>query len=179
MIYTWQILARQKKYSSIPFNVSEITYDKPDHGKFTASVLEMPNWVNIIAVNSKNEVLLIKQFRFGTNTVELEIPGGVIEPNEEPINAAIRELEEETGYITTEIYQIGAVNANPAIQNNKCFTFLAKNIKPTGHTHFDPDEMIEHEFASLDQCKKYIQEGKITNCYIIAAFYWLFLNTKS
>lgn len=178
MINKWQILSRKKKYASNPFNVHEITYKKPDHGEFTASILEMPNWVNILALNSNNEVLLVRQFRFGTNSIELEIPGGVIEKNEEPIKAAIRELEEETGYIATEISQIGVVNANPAIQTNKCYTFLARNIKPTGHTHFDPDEMIEHEFASLNQCKNYIEQGKITNCYIIAAFYWLFLNTK-
>ncbi|MHA1342017.1 MAG: NUDIX hydrolase [Promethearchaeota archaeon] len=173
-IFRWKSLLKVKKYESYPFNVVEKLYNKPDKKKFKASVLEMPDWVNIIAITPQKKIILIKQYRFGTDTVELEIPGGVIEQEEMPEQAARRELEEETGFVAEKYIQLGLVNSNPAIQTNKCYSFLAVNAQKKGVQHFDPDEYIEDVTAkaTLDECIQYIIQGKITNCYIITAFFW-------
>jgi 8-oxo-dGTP pyrophosphatase MutT (NUDIX family) len=161
------------------FEIKKKRYLKPDLlTSFEAYVLESQNWVNIIPITKKDEILLIQQYRFGTDTIEWEIPGGIIETNEPPLHAAKRELEEETGFISKEWQQIGVVNANPAIQTNKCYTFLARNVENLGTINFDPDEYIEHQLVPLSELKNYVSSGKITNTFIIAAIYFYFASIE-
>jgi 8-oxo-dGTP pyrophosphatase MutT (NUDIX family) len=175
MLEKWSLQKIENKLHTRPFDVLMKEYIKPDQKTcFSASVLKCPNWANIIAMNDEDKILLIRQFRFGTDKIEIEIPGGVLESNEDPLIGAKRELEEETGYISDHWQQIGFVDANPAIMTNKCYSFLAKNIKTTGQTHFDEDEDIESFFATESEVQTLISEGKITNAYIIAAFFWLY-----
>ena len=175
---SWTLKKSTITYTSKPFTVLEKRYEKKDGSNFTANVLKTPNWANIIGLNEKNEILLIKQFRFGTDGVECEIPGGVLELGETPLEGAKREFEEETGYKSNDWVQIGVVDQNPAIQTGKCYSFLAKNIKPSGTLNWDPDEEIEYMFESREEVEKNIKNGIITNTYIIAAFYWLALHEK-
>ena len=175
MLQKWIVDGQKTIFESFPFNVVKKHYTKPDLSKFDAYILEMPDWVNIIGINSENKILLIKQFRFGTDLIELEIPGGIIEAGEKPIEAASRELEEETGYQSKNLKQIGVVDANPAIQTNKCYTFLAENISPSGTINFDENEIIEHEFFTQAEVRNFIRSGSLTNAYIIAAMHWLAL----
>ncbi len=132
----------------------------------------------IIGFNEEYHILLIRQFRFGTNKIELEIPAGYIEPGESPKEAAIRELKEETGYSVKNVKQIGVVDANPAIMNNKCYTFLAE-LSEKGDIKLDPDEIIETEFATQSQCFEYLRQGIIKNAYIVVAFFWFALYNKT
>ncbi|MEK7152632.1 MAG: NUDIX hydrolase, partial [Patescibacteria group bacterium] len=78
------------------------------------------DWLNIIAVTPDQKIVLIEQYRHGSDSVQLEIPGGMIEPGEDPSQAALRELAEETGYIGKEAIEIGRVNPNPALFRNNC-----------------------------------------------------------
>ena len=172
MIENWQLLKERKMLEAVPFNVLRRDYLRPDKkGEFNAFVLQMPDWVNIIAYNAKNEVLLIRQFRFGSSNVELEIPGGCIEEGEEPLAAAKRELKEETGYEGDDWEFLGVVDSNPAVQTNKCYTFRCK-VGEKGTTNFDENEIIESEFVAKEKVRDFIRSGKITNTYIIAAFFW-------
>ena len=127
---------------------------------------------------SKEDLNKIKQYRFGTDKIELEIPGGIIEPEESPKDGAIRELKEETGYSVKSVKQIGFVDANPAIMNNRVFTFLAE-LSNKGKVEFDPDEEIESEFAAPAKIKQYLREGKITNAYVVDAFLWYILHENN
>ena len=175
MLEDWILKKKWHTYKCKMFNVLEKEYINPENNiNFIAQVLELPSWVNIIGTDEDGNILLIKQYRFGTDTIELEIPGGIIEPKESPKKASIRELKEETGYDIKSIRQIGFVNANPAIMNNKCYTFLAE-LSEKGAVKFDPNEIIETEFASPNQVKNYLYEGKITNAYVICAFLWYFV----
>jgi ADP-ribose pyrophosphatase len=179
MIKLWKLNKTKEVFVSRPFNVLQKEYDKPDNkGPFTAYCLNLPNWVNIIGKviegPQKGKIILIQQYRFGTDQIELEIPGGVIDAGEAPEHAAKREMEEETGFKVKKLKQIGMVAANPAIMNNNVYTFLAE-IAPSGEQHLDPDEIIEDEFATLKEIRNYLRNGKITNAYIVAAFHWLAL----
>lgn len=175
MLIKWSLKGSKKLFECNIFNVLLKQYEKPENkGDFEANILDLPNWVNVIAFNQNDEILLIRQFRFGVDEIELEIPGGIIEPGEEPKDAGIRELKEETGYEIVSIEQIGKVSSNPSFMNNFCYTYLVK-LGEKGSVSFDPGEIIESEFATLSDVKKLLAEGKITNAYCVLAFLWLAL----
>lgn len=91
--------------------------EKQRNGDFI--VLDSYQWVNIIPITAQREVILVEQYRHGSDSIELEIPAGLIEPGEAPINAAMRELKEETGYVSNEeCIALGRSAPNPAFLNN-------------------------------------------------------------
>ena len=111
--------------------------------------------------------------------ITLEIPGGMIDEGENPEQAAKRELLEETGYESTDWQLIGITDPNPAIQNNKCYIFLAKNSKFIKTPNLDNTEEIEILNAPLKEIPKLIQDSYITHSLVITAFYYYnLLNLK-
>src|SRR5436190_20192984 len=91
-------------------------------------IIDCVNWVNIIAVTPQRELVMIEQYRHGSNTVELEVPGGMMDPHEtSSVAAGERELREETGYVGGHARIIGEIFPNPAIMSNKCYTVLVEN----------------------------------------------------
>lgn len=141
-----------------------------DHGFF---VLDTVDWINIVPVTPEGRVVLIRQFRHGTEEVTLEIPGGMVDDSDlSPAAAAGRELLEETGYAAEEIVHIGTVTPNPAIQSNRCHTFLARDASPIATPHFDGTEDIEFELVDLAQIPNLITSGQISHALVIAAFYF-------
>jgi 8-oxo-dGTP pyrophosphatase MutT (NUDIX family) len=146
--------------------------DDAEHNFF---VIENPDWVNIIALTTDEKVVLIEQFRHGTEEMILEIPGGMIDKNEEPEEAARRELAEETGYVADNLVFIGKSRPNPAIQNNTIYHFLATNCQKTSETDFDEHESVAARLVPLGDVRKLIEDGKITHALAVAGFYYLAL----
>ena len=138
-------------------------------------ILESSSWVNVIPLTDKNEVVLIRQYRHGIRDITLEIPGGLVEESDTPEEAARRELLEETGYAPTEMVPLGRVHPNPAIQNNACYTFLAKNVSHKGIQKLDEKEDIEVLLRPLGDIPRLIREDHITHALVLAAFYRYFM----
>jgi ADP-ribose pyrophosphatase len=139
-------------------------------------IVHAPDWVNIVATTEDNKVVLIEQFRQGSERVELEIPSGIIDEDEDPADAAIRELREETGYERTEkseFIRIGEVIPNPAFIRNKCYTYLLTNVRLTAKTSFDEHENIHAHLVPRNEIEKLITEGEIQHALIVTAFYWM------
>lgn len=134
-------------------------------------ILESSPWVNIIPLTPEGDVVLVQQYRHGTQNVTLEIPGGLVEGQDSPEDAARRELMEETGYQTDSLISLGAVHPNPAIQNNLCYTFLAGNVHPVGKQNQDDREDIEVVLKPLSEIPQLIRDGIITHSLVIVAFY--------
>ena len=138
-------------------------------------VLESDSWVNVIPITSEREVVLIRQYRHGTREVTLEIPGGIVEAGDSPQEAARRELREETGYEAGEMIGLGFVHPNPAFLDNRCYTFLAQDVRRTGLQTQDDKEDIHVLLKPLAEIPKLIREGGITHSLVVAAFYRLFM----
>lgn len=137
-------------------------------------VMEMRPWVNIIALTPQEKVVMIHQYRHGTEAVGLEIPGGVVDPDDaSPAVAARRELIEETGYEPAEVIAIGKVAPNPAIQDNWCHSFLALGARPTGVQGLDAGEDIVVEEVALGEIPGLIGSGRVNHGLVVVAFYFL------
>lgn len=130
-------------------------------------VLAPGDWCNVIAVTADNCLVLVRQFRFGIHDFSLEIPGGIIEPGEDPVVAGVRELREETGYIGADARLLATVHPNPAIQNNRCHLVLVENATASGPQEWDHDEEIEVVTAPVDEVLAWAREGKITHSLVI------------
>lgn len=133
------------------------------------TVLETRDWVNVVALTREQRVVVVRQFRFGTGAITTEIPGGVIDANEEPLDAARRELREECGYSATEWTYLGAVEPNPAFHDNLCHHFLARGAERTHAQELDEGEDIVVAELALDELRARIRSGEIRHALVLTA----------
>jgi len=172
----WQVVSSKKDQSYRVFSLRTDLAISPRTGKkHHFFILESSPWVNVIPLTPQKEVVLVRQYRHGTQNVTLEIPGGLVETSDSPEGAARRELLEETGYGSEEIVSLGLVHPNPAIQNNACYTYLAKDVYPIGEQEQDDKEDIEVVLKPIAEIQGLIQKGVITHALVLAAFYRYFM----
>ena len=130
---------------------------------------DFPDWVNIIAVTEAGEMVLIEQFRYGSKKIEVEIPGGMIEPGESPVVAGCRELLEETGFSGENARLLGRVNPNPALQANWCYTVLVENTVCSNHTNMDDMEDIDTVLKPVSEVYEMVRRGEISHGLVLNA----------
>jgi 8-oxo-dGTP pyrophosphatase MutT (NUDIX family) len=170
-VETWKRISSKEIADCRIFKVREDLSERESDKKTSSFfVLENPDWVNIIAVTKDKKVVLIEQFRHGSGEVILEIPGGMVDENEDAESAARRELLEETGFSFGEFKLLGKSQPNPAIQNNTIHHFLALDCEKTHETEFDEHESLITKLVSLKEIKKLILKGKISHSLVLAAF---------
>jgi ADP-ribose pyrophosphatase len=135
-------------------------------------VLDCPGWVNVIATTPDQQLVMVEQYRHGSDTVELEIPGGIMDPAEtDPVATAIRELREETGYEGTKARLLGKVFANPAILTNFCYTVLVENCELKHPLQFDHAEDILTRLVPVADIPRLVAEEKIQHSLVVVALY--------
>jgi len=175
MVKPWLPVRSQPGPSFRVFSIRTDTARSPrtglDHDFF---VIETGDWVNVIPITEDQQVVMIEQYRHGSRQVTLEIPGGMVDPGETAERAASRELFEETGFEAGRIRQVGVVNPNPAIFNNRCYTFIAENVRKVGTPLPDQTEDIEVLLVPVADVPGLIRKGKIDHSMVITAFYWYF-----
>jgi 8-oxo-dGTP pyrophosphatase MutT (NUDIX family) len=178
MIKPWPCIRSQTERS---FRVFSIRTDKAISPRTSTEhdfyIIESRDWINIIPLTSDHQVVMVKQYRHGSREVTLEIPGGMLDTGDTPQEAAARELLEETGYQAEEWMKIGVVSPNPAIFSNRCYTFLARNMKKVRDPIPDQTEDIEVVLVPLSDIPGLIRKGEIDHALVITAFYWYFLQT--
>lgn len=129
--------------------------------------LQMPDWVSIAAVTRDRRIVLVRQYRLAVESETLETAGGIVDEGETPQLAARRELREETGYSSRDLESLGWIHPNPALQNNRCHLFLARNAELMGPPAPDEDEHIEPEVLSLDEAERAVDDGLVTHALSI------------
>ncbi len=131
-------------------------------------IVKHPGGAGILFINQKEEILLIKQYRYAYQETLYEIPAGKLESGEPPLEAAKRELTEETGYVSAELEYLGVMYPTVGYSNEKIYLYLAKGGNFTA-THFDEDENITSAFYSLEEVYKMIDSGMIQDAKTICA----------
>lgn len=153
----------------------------PRTGKeLSAYVLESRHWINIVPVTPDNQLVLVKQYRFGIESYTLEVPGGLADAEDQSMaHAARREMNEETGYDSDEIIHLGTVHPNPAILNNCLHIFAATNVKQVSEQSLDDGEDIEIQLVPYSNIPALVQDGTISHALVLNAFYLYDLHCKN
>lgn len=168
----WHTLGREMVADCRVFAVDRVRRRSPFSGRegdFFGIVSE--DWVNVIALTDAGEVVLVRQYRHGSDEITVEIPGGIVDAGETPAEAARRELLEETGFTCREIVEIGRVRPNPAILNNWAYTLLATGLE-RGDQNLDEHEEIEVLMCPIDTADGLLADGVITHSLVVNAFLW-------
>jgi 8-oxo-dGTP pyrophosphatase MutT (NUDIX family) len=167
----WKLGARLPGHDYRVFTTGFVEGTHPRTGATRRfSLIDSQDWVNVLALTAERQVVLLRQFRVGAGRVCLEIPGGIIEPGEQPCAAAARELAEETGYTGDRFELIGRVSPNPAIHTNSLYTVLARDVALTRPPTPDEGEVLAVETASLAECQRRLVAGDIEHALVMVAF---------
>lgn len=136
-------------------------------------IIDCVGWVNVIATTPNRELVMVEQYRHGSNTVELEIPGGIMDAEERsPVETAVRELREETGYEGEKARVLGDVFANPAIMSNTCHTVLVENCALKHPVEFDSGEDLVTRLVPMADLADLVATGKIRHPLVVVALYY-------
>jgi 8-oxo-dGTP pyrophosphatase MutT (NUDIX family) len=139
-----------------------------------ATVLEFRTWVNILAITRDQKAVLVKQYRHGVKNVLLELPGGIVEDGEDPLDGIKRELLEETGYAASTIIEVGRMYPNPAIQTNLLYSFLAFDVEQVDLQNLDDGEDIEVQLVPLNELVTMTKNGEFLHALNIAVLFQAF-----
>ncbi len=146
--------------------------DPRDGREYVRTVIDAPDWVNVVAVTTSNELVLVRQFRFGTWANSLEVPGGVVDPGEDPLITATRELEEETGYRPASVTLVGVSHPNPAIQSNRLHSYLAEGCQLLNQARPDVSEDLRVELVPRASLPQLVRSGQITHSLVLATLFF-------
>jgi 8-oxo-dGTP pyrophosphatase MutT (NUDIX family) len=176
-LHTWERLTEEIVYECRIFALRrERSRFSRDNAEHEFHVLESPDWVNIVPLTADQHVVMVRQFRHGVREYTLEVPGGMVDPEDEsPLVAARREMVEETGFDGDRIEPLGVVHPNPAIQANRCHTFVAHDVVRRHVPVFDSTEETEVALVPLADVPDLLRAGHITHALVVAAFHWLAL----
>lgn len=134
----------------------------PDGEKAKREIVRHPGAVAVIPITKDNKIVLVEQYRKPLGKTLLEIPAGMLEPNEQPLAAAVRELEEETGYTTKELSFVTSFYTSPGFADELIYLYITDTLeKMETPVQGDDDEFIEVVELTLDEAKRYVEEEKI------------------
>ncbi|MEZ4458315.1 MAG: NUDIX hydrolase [bacterium] len=174
MIKNWKTLRREPFAKTPIFGVDRVRRASTTTTRLgDFYVIDCASWVNVFAVTGAGNLVAIRQYRQGTDAVTLEVPGGGIDTSESPLDAAKRELREETGYTATRWIHAGFVDVNPAIQTNQCHIFLAFGAAKTHHTELDDSEEIDVLEFPWRELTARIHAREITHSLVVAGAYFV------
>jgi ADP-ribose pyrophosphatase len=166
----WHKLGQATQFTTPIFTLDHARYRHPVRGSERDFVIiNSSDWVNVVAVTPDERLVLVRQFRYGTDAFSLEVPGGVMDAGEDPVAAGLRELREETGFAGERARLIGSVHPNPAFQSNRSHFVLVENVQESHALEWDADEEIEVILKPVDEVLALARAGGITHSLVLNA----------
>ncbi|MBB6677676.1 NUDIX hydrolase [Cohnella lubricantis] len=141
----------------------------PNGGTSTREIVRHPGAVAVLAL-LEGRLLVVEQYRKPLERMQVEIPAGKLEPGEDPQEAALRELEEETGYKARSIRHLRSFSTSPGFAEEVIHLYAADDLEPT-EVHLDEDEFLTCEAITLEQAERFMEEGKIFDAKTVLAVY--------
>lgn len=136
-------------------------------------VLDSVHWVNVVALTPDQQLVMVEQYRHGSNGVSLEVPGGMMDPGEtDPVATAVRELREETGYVGQNARLLGRIHANPAILTNYCYTVLIESCQLEHGLEMDPGEDLATRLIPVAEIPKLVAAEAFQHSLVVVALYY-------
>jgi len=161
-----EVIFRGKVFNTI---VNQIVYDSGN--KAVREVAEHPGGAVVVPVTDEGKIVMVTQHRFPMNEVLLELPAGKLNKAENPFVCAIRELEEETGYKSENVTELGSIYTSPGYSTEKLWIYLAKNLKPGNHNREEGEYGMQVFEFSLDEVEQKIINGEIVDGKTICGIY--------
>jgi ADP-ribose pyrophosphatase len=180
MIKPWEKITSKPAGDFRIFTIRTDTKISPRTGdQHDVFIIDSVNWVNVIAVTADEELVMVEQYRHGSNTVELEIPGGMMDPGDaSPVETAVRELREETGYEGENARVLGRILPNPAIMSNVCYTVLVEKCRYVCDVEFDHGEDLQTKLVPAREVPGLVATGKIQHSLVVVGLYYFDLWRK-
>lgn len=167
----WEVVSTKTELITPIFTIEKSDTRSCDNLRKTSVYrVVAPDWVNVIAVTADKKVLMITQFRHGIQQLTQEIPGGMVDPGETAMEAAKRELLEETGYVSDRWELCGVVASNPAFMTNRMHTFVAWDVHRMAGQSLDENEQIDVQLVALDDVAGMLRSGAISHALVVGAF---------
>lgn len=175
-IKDWREVAREPVADCRIFSVERSIAESPvDGSRHSFYRIHSGSWAQIVPVTKEGDVVFVRQYRHGAGKVTLEMPAGLVDPGEDPAQAALRECLEETGYRARNPISLGVVNPNPALFSNRLYTYLATDVVPERAIENDRTEETEVVLVPTCDVAKLMLDGTIDHALVIATL-WRYLH---
>ena len=173
MVKPWQTIGSRRLGDFRIFTLRSDRKVSPRNGsEHDVFIIDSVDWVNVVALTPDDRLVMVEQYRHGTETVELEIPGGMIDREDvSPVVAGVRELREETGYEGENARILGRIFPNPAIQSNTCHTVLVEQCRLRHAVELDHGEDLITRLVPVADIPRLVGEGKIQHSLVVVALY--------
>ncbi|MEZ4700109.1 MAG: NUDIX hydrolase [Rhodothermales bacterium] len=135
-------------------------------------VVEYPNWAASVCLDTEGQLVMVEQYRHGIGRFSLELPAGVIEPDEDPFDGARRELVEETGYTSADWTFLGRCSTDPSNHSNYAYLYLARDASPSAEQALDQEEMIRVHRMPAGDLLEAMMDGEIVHGIHMTALLW-------
>ena len=161
-----EVIFKGKVFNTI---VNQIEYDSGN--KAVREVAEHPGGAVVVPVTDDGKIVMITQHRFPMNEVLLELPAGKLNKDEDPFICAVRELEEETGYKSNNVKELGSIYTTPGYSTEKLWIYLAKDLKPGDHNREEGEFGMQVFELSMHEIENKIYNGEIVDGKTICGIY--------
>jgi 8-oxo-dGTP pyrophosphatase MutT (NUDIX family) len=175
-VQSWHEVRREPVADCRIFTVERSIAQSPRDGAEHAFYrIQSGDWAQVIPITAAREAVLVRQYRHGAQRLTLEIPGGLVDPGEDPAATALRECFEETGYRATTAVPLGVVNPNPALFANRLYSFVAPDVVRAGRIENVSTEHTEVVLVPLDELSRLMMSGEIDHA-LVAGTLWRYIH---